>query len=249
MNTVIIDFLQLFTSNLLVRSQYSQSVIKSGKTYFTNGKYSQRINRMNGIADKNNLGQLYGDPSERAVLKQLDHLDKHCRAFIEISPFLVIGTMGSDGLGDVSPRGDAPGFVKVRDEKTIYLPDRLGNNRTDTLLNVIDNSGVGLLFLVPGMNETLRVNGNARITIDENILEGLSAQGKAPRSALEISVEEAYLQCAKALIRSKLWEEDYKIERKSFPSLGKIISDQIGRGDDENRAEKSIQEGYRTKLY
>ena len=157
--------------------------------------------------------------------------------------------MGSDGLGDVSPRGDAPGFVKVRDEKTIYLPDRLGNNRTDTLLNVIDNSGVGLLFLVPGMNETLRVNGNARITIDGNILEGLSAQGKAPRSALEISVEEAYLQCAKALIRSKLWEEDYKIERKSFPSLGKIISDQIGRGDDENRAEKSIQEGYRTKLY
>ena len=204
---------------------------------------------MNGIADKNNLGQLYGEPSERAVLKQLDHLDKHCRAFIEISPFLVIGTMGSDGLGDVSPRGDAPGFVKVRDEKTIYLPDRLGNNRTDTLLNVIDNSGVGLLFLVPGMNETLRVNGNARITVDENILEGLSAQGKAPRSALEISVEEAYLQCAKALIRSKLWEEDYKIERKSFPSLGKIISDQIGRGDDENRAEKSIQEGYQTKLY
>ena len=249
MNTAIIDFLQLFTSNLLVRSQYSQSVIKSGKTYFTNGKYSQRINRMNGIADKNNLGQLYGDPSERAVLKQLDHLDKHCRAFIEISPFLVIGTMGSDGLGDVSPRGDAPGFVKVRDEKTIYLPDRLGNNRTDTLLNVLDNSGVGLLFLVPGINETLRVNGNAKITIDSNILEGLSAQGKAPRSALEISVEEAYLQCAKALIRSKLWEEDYKIERKSFPSLGKIISDQIGRGDDENRAEKSIQEGYRTKLY
>ena len=249
MNTAIIDFLQLFTSNLLVRSQYSQSVIKSGKTYFTNGKYSQRINRMNGIADKNNLGQLYGDPSERAVLKQLDHLDKHCRAFIEISPFLVIGTMGSDGLGDVSPRGDAPGFVKVRDERTIYLPDRLGNNRTDTLLNVLDNSGVGLLFLVPGMNETLRVNGNAKITIDENILEGLSAQGKAPRSALEISVEEEYLQCAKALIRSKLWEEDYRIERKSFPSLGKIISDQIGRGDDENRAEKSIQEGYRTKLY
>jgi len=249
MNTAIIDFLQLFTSNLLVRSQYSQSVIKSGKTYFTNEKYSERINRMNRIADKNNLGQLYGDPSERAVLKQLDHLDKHCRAFIEISPFLVIGTMGNDGLGDVSPRGDAPGFVKVRDEKTIYLPDRLGNNRTDTLLNVLDNSGVGLLFLVPGINETLRVNGNAKITIDSNILEGLSAQGKAPRSALEISVEEAYLQCAKALIRSKLWEEDYKIERKSFPSLGKIISDQIGRGDDENRAEKSIQEGYRTKLY
>ena len=204
---------------------------------------------MQGIVDKKNLGQLYGEPSERAVLKQLDHLDKHCQAFIEISPFLVIGTMGSDGLGDVSPRGDAPGFVKVKDEKTIYLPDRLGNNRTDTLSNVLENSGVGLLFLVPGMNETLRVNGNAKITTDKNILESLSVEGQAPRSALEILIEAAYVQCAKALIRSKLWEEDYKIERKSFPSLGKIISDQIGRGDDENRAERSIQKGYRTKLY
>ena len=225
-------------------------MIKSGKTYYFNLRLrSQRIDEMQGIVDKKNLGQLYGEPSERAVLKQLDHLDKHCQAFIEISPFLVIGTMGSDGLGDVSPRGDAPGFVKVKDEKTIYLPDRLGNNRTDTLSNVLENSGVGLLFLVPGMNETLRVNGSAKITTDENILEGLSAEGKAPRSALEIKVEEAYLQCAKALIRSKLWEEDYKIERKSFPSLGKIISDQIGRGDDENKAERSIQKGYRTKLY
>ena len=225
-------------------------MIKSGKTYYFNLRLrSQRIDEMQGIVDKKNLGQLYGEPSERAVLKQLDHLDKHCQAFIEISAFLVIGTMGGDGLGDVSPRGDAPGFVKVKDEKTIYLPDRLGNNRTDTLSNVLENSGVGLLFLVPGMNETLRVNGSAKITTDENILEGLSAEGKAPRSALEIKVEEAYLQCAKALIRSKLWEEDYKIERKSFPSLGKIISDQIGRGDDENKAERSIQKGYRTKLY
>ena len=204
---------------------------------------------MQGIVDKKNLGQLYGEPSERAVLKQLAHLDKHCQAFIEISPFLVIGTMGSDGLGDVSPRGDAPGFVKVIDEKTIYLPDRLGNNRTDTLSNVLENRGDGLLFLVPGMNETLRVNGNAKITTDKNILESLSVEGKAPRSALEIIIEEAYLQCAKALIRSKLWEEDYKIERKNFPSLGKIISDQIGRGDDENKAARSIQKGYRTKLY
>ena len=225
-------------------------MIKSGKTYYFNLRLrSQRIDEMQGIVDKKNLGQLYGEPSERAVLKQLDHLDKHCQAFIEISPFLVIGTMGSDGLGDVSPRGDAPGFVKVKDEKTIYLPDRLGNNRTDTLSNVLENSGVGLLFLVPGMNETLRVNGNAKITTDKNILESLSVEGKAPRSALEIIIEEAYLQCAKALIRSKLWEEDYKIERKNFPSLGKIISDQIGRGDDENRAERSIQKGYRTKLY
>ena len=137
------------------------------------------------------LEGIKGNPL-RAVLKQLDHIDKHCRAFIELSPFLVIGTMGSDGLGDVSPRGDAPGFVLVKDENTIFIPDSLGNNRTDTLSNIIDNKGLGVLFLVPGMNETLRVNGLGTIILDKEILEGLSAQGKAPRSALKIEVKEAY---------------------------------------------------------
>jgi PPOX class probable FMN-dependent enzyme len=207
---------------------------------------------VNKIINKDDLGSHYGKPSERAVLKQLDHIDKHCRAFIELSPFLVIGTMGSDGLGDVSPRGDAPGFVLVKDENTIFIPDRLGNNRTDTLSNIIDNKGLGVLFLVPGMNETLRVNGLGTIILDEEILEGLSAQGKAPRSALKIEVKEAYLQCAKALIRSKLWEDDYKIERQNFPSLGEIITDQIGLGDDSaavSAANRSIQKGYTEKLY
>ena len=207
---------------------------------------------MNKIMNKDDLGGHYGEPSERAVLKQLDHIDKHCRAFIELSPFLVIGTMGGDGLGDVSPRGDAPGFVLVEDENTIFIPDRLGNNRTDTLSNIIDNKGLGILFLVPGMNETLRVNGLGTIILDEEVLEGLSAQGKAPRSALKIEVKEAYLQCAKALIRSKLWEDDYKIERKNFPSLGEIITEQIGLGDDRAAvaaADRSIEKGYTEKLY
>jgi hypothetical protein len=160
--------------------------------------------------------------------------------------------MGGDGLGDVSPRGDAPGFVLVEDENTIFIPDRLGNNRTDTLSNIIDNKGLGILFLVPGMNETLRVNRLGTIILDEEVLEGLSAQGKAPRSALKIEVKEAYLQCAKALIRSKLWEDNYKIERKSFPSLGEIITDQIGLGDDRGAvaaADRSIEKGYTEKLY
>ena len=207
------------------------------------------IDKTGGITNKDDLGIYYGDPSERAVLKQLNHIDKHCRAFIELSPFLVIGTMGGDGLGDVSPRGDAPGFVIVKDKNTIFIPDRLGNNRTDTLSNIIDNKGLGILFLVPGMNETLRVNGFAKIVVDPQILEMLSAQGKPPKSALKIDVKEAYLQCAKALIRSKLWATDYRIERATFPSLGEIITDQIGRGDDVTVADRSIQEGYRTKLY
>ena len=201
------------------------------------------------ITEKADLRARYGERSERAVLKQLDHLDQHCRAFIALSPFLVIGTMGADGLGDVSPRGDAPGFVSVGDERTLVIPDRRGNNRTDTLLNLIDNTGVGLLFLVPGMNETLRVNGTARIVTDEGVLESLVAQGKPPRSALVVEVKEAYLQCAKALIRSRLWADDYRIERKSFPSLGQIITDQIGAGGDGEAADREVQDTYRAKLY
>lgn len=200
------------------------------------------------ITTSEDLREHYGAPSELAVLKQLDHIDTHCRAFIAISPFLVIGTMGADGLGDVSPKGDAPGFVLVSDQNTLVIPDRPGNNRTDTLLNLLDNAGVGLLFMVPGMNETLRVNGTARIVTDAAVLEAMLVNERAPRSALVVDVKEAYLHCAKALMRSKLWSDKHKIERKSFPTLGKIISDQAGRSDVQD-ADKRIEEGYRTKLY
>ncbi len=200
------------------------------------------------ITSTESLREHYEPPSERAVLKQIDHIDKHCRAFIALSPFLVIGTQGADGLGDVSPKGDAPGFVLVKDEKTLVIPDRPGNNRTDTLLNLIDNPGVGLIFLVPGMNETLRVNGTARIVTDPEVLSEMLVNGRAPRSAMVVDVREAYLHCAKALIRSKLWDDDHKIERKSFPSLGQIITDQIGSGD-AVKADAAIEEAYRTKLY
>jgi PPOX class probable FMN-dependent enzyme len=200
------------------------------------------------ITSTETLRDHYDPPSKRAVQKQIDHIDKHCRAFIALSPFLVIGTQGSDGLGDVSPKGDAPGFVLVKDEKTLVIPDRPGNNRTDTLLNLLDNPGVGLIFLVPGMNETLRVNGTARIVTDPDVLAEMQVNGRPPLSALVVDVKEAYLHCAKALIRSKLWADDHKIERKTFPSLGQIITDQIGYGDAE-AADASIEEAYRTKLY
>ena len=199
-------------------------------------------------ANTKDLKERYGEPSERAVGKQLDHLDKHCRAFIALSPFMVIGTMGADGLGDVSPKGDAPGFVLVSDEKTLVIPDRPGNNRTDTLLNILDNPGVGMLFMVPGMNETLRVNGIARIVTDAAVLDSMLVNERPPRSALVVDVKEAYLHCAKAFMRSKLWSDEHRIERKSFPSLGQIITEQMGGGDVE-AADRGIEEGYRTKLY
>jgi PPOX class probable FMN-dependent enzyme len=200
------------------------------------------------IGSKAELRERYGPPSERSLQKEMTKLDAHCRNFIALSPFLVIATAGADGLGDCSPRGDAPGFVAVLDDTTILIPDRLGNNRTDSLRNIIDNPGIGLLFLLPGVNETLRVNGIARITTDAALLAPLAAHGKAPRSGLLIEVKEAYLQCGKALIRSKLWDPATQIERARFPSLGKILADQIGLPD-VAAAERMTEEGYRTRLY
>jgi len=193
------------------------------------------------------LRNLYGEPSPRAARKVLSRLDKHCRAFIGLSPFLVIGTASADGRSDVSPRGDAPGFVAVLDDRTLLLPDRLGNNRVDTLSNVVENPNVGLLFFVPGMNETLRINGTASVVTDPGLLEPLAAGGKVPASGLLIRVDEAFLHCAKALIRSKLWEPESRIDRGSFPSMGRMLADQIGL--DVAETERLSEESIRTRLY
>lgn len=194
------------------------------------------------------LRHLYGEPSERARLKALTKLDRHCRRFIELSPFLVIGTADASGDADCSPRGDAPGFVQILDERTLAIPDRPGNNRADTLSNIIANPNVGLIFFVPGINETLRVNGRARVVTDTGILDGMAVNGKLPKSAILVTVEQAFLHCAKALIRSRLWDPDTRVERSVYPSLGKILADQIA-GVDAEVAEASIEQGYREKLY
>ncbi len=203
---------------------------------------------MNEITDTATLRAHFGAPSERAVLKQLDHLDRHCRAFIALSPFAVLATADGEGNADASPRGDAPGFVHVLDSHTLLLPDRPGNRRIDSLQNIIAHPGVGLIFFVPGINETVRVNGSATVTTDPALLAPLEAQGKIPNSALLITVREAYYHCAKALIRSNLWDPAMRIERKSFPSLGQILVDQIG-GASVAETDASLDEAYRTKLY
>jgi PPOX class probable FMN-dependent enzyme len=200
------------------------------------------------VADKTALRAHYGAPSERVIQKQLPRLDRHCRNFIALSPFLVIATAGTDGLCDASPRGDAPGFVAVLDETTLLLPDRLGNRRIDSLGNVVESPGVGLIFFVPGIDETLRVNGLAHITTDATLLAPLAVNGKAPLAGLVIAVREAYFHCGKALIRSRLWDPATQVERGRFPSLGTVLADQIA-GLDAATAEKSIEEGYRERLY
>ena len=204
---------------------------------------------MNEITDTATLRAHFGAPSERAVLKPLDHLDRHCRAFIALSPFAVLATADGEGNADASPRGDAPGFVHVLDSHTLLLPDRPGNRRIDSLQNIIAHPGVGLIFFVPGINETVRVNGSATVTTDPALLAPLEAQGKIPNSALLITVREAYYHCAKALIRSRLWHDTYKIERTALPSYGQMMKDQIEIEDTVQQVEDSIADAYKTRLY
>lgn len=200
-----------------------------------------------GIGDPGALRELYGAPGDKAVRKQLARIDKHARHFIGLSPFLVLGTSGADGA-DCSPRGDAPGFVAVIDDHTLLIPDRLGNNRIDSLTNVAINPSVGLIFFVPGINETLRVNGKASITVDEALLAPLAVQDRMPRSGLLVKVEQMYFHCAKALIRSKLWDPETRVERNSFPTLGRVLADQIADCDAEE-SDAFIAESYKTRLY
>ena len=179
------------------------------------------------ITDEAALRALHHAPMSRATDKVLRSLDAHCRRIVELSPFCVIATQGPKGA-DVSPRGDPPGFVRVLDEATLLLPDRVGNNRLDGMTNLIANPRIGVLFFVPGMNETLRINGSARISDDRRLLGACAVNGRAPRVGLVIAVEEAFLHCAKALVRSKLWDASRHIDRASLPSYAEMLLDHVG---------------------
>ncbi|MDE2934732.1 MAG: pyridoxamine 5'-phosphate oxidase family protein [Chloroflexota bacterium] len=200
------------------------------------------------IASKSELRQWYREPAPRAAQKVLDHIDRHSRDFISLSPFCVISSVGADGRADTSPRGDPPGFVGVLDEHTLLIPDRPGNNQVDSLQNVIAHPEVGLLFLVPGMNETLRVSGKAEIVTDGELLAPFSVGGKAPLSGLRITVEEAFLHCGRSLIRSRLWDPEVQIDRATYPTYGQVLADQI-RGANAVEIDASEDEANRERLY
>jgi PPOX class probable FMN-dependent enzyme len=203
---------------------------------------------MDVVEGLDELREIYGPPSDRAVKKQLSRLDKHCRAFIARSPFLVIASSDPSGRCDASPKGDAPGFVQVLDDETLLIPDRLGNNRVDTIGNLVERPGVGLIFFVPGLNETLRINGRARVITDPALLDPLAVNGKMPRSGILVAAEEIYFHCGKALIRSDLWNPEKQLRKSEFPSLGRILAEQIG-GISIEESERYTAEGYRTRLY
>ncbi len=176
------------------------------------------------LTDATALRQLYGEPSDAAIAKEIDYVHPHYRAMIEASPFMVMATSGPDGL-DVSPRGDPAGFIVVQDDRTLLIPDRRGNNRADSLNNLVADPRIALLFLIPGVGETLRVNGRAEICVDPAMLERFPAQGKLPRSVIVVHVERVYFQCPKALVRSDLWNPAKHVERRSLPSSGTILAD------------------------
>jgi len=200
------------------------------------------------LTSQSELRSVYREPRPRAAQKVLDHLDVHCRNFIEMSPFCVLSTTGTNGRADASPRGDPPGFVKVIDERTLLIPDRPGNNQVDSLQNIINHPVVGLLFFVPGMNETLRVCGSAEITSDEELLAPLSVGGRAPLSGLKITVKDAFLHCGRALIRSRLWDPEVQIDRSSYPTYGQVLADQIA-GTDAAAIGADEDEANRNQLY
>ncbi|MFT4563456.1 MAG: PPOX class probable FMN-dependent enzyme [Gammaproteobacteria bacterium] len=207
------------------------------------------------LADESAVREIVGTPVDLAVKKAIPSLDKFCRELIERSPFLTIGTANANGKSDVSPRGDQPGFVLILDDNTIFIPERPGNNRVDTLTNITENPNVGLLFLVPGFDETLRVNGRATVVKDEALLERCAVKGRIPKLGILVAVEEAYLHCAKAFRRSKLWDAESRQDRKEMPSLGKIIMAQTAAADNPpsveevQQVDEYIEDNYRNALY
>ena len=207
------------------------------------------------VDDEGGLRDLFGPAMDLAVRKSLTALDRHCRDFIARSPFLCIGTSGKSGRADVSPRGDPPGFVQVLDDRTLIIPDRPGNNRLDTMSNIPENPAVGLLFFIPGFDDTLRINGKATIVRDAALLAKAEVNGKRPTVAIRVDVEEAFLHCAKALKRARLWDPASRVDRRVMPTLGRMILEQTAPAGAKPaeaavaEADTLVEEAYRTNLY
>jgi PPOX class probable FMN-dependent enzyme len=177
---------------------------------------------MHRITTQDQLDALYGAPVQASLAKEIDYISDHYKAFIDKAPFVVVATVGPEGL-DCTPRGDPPGFVKVRDNKTVLIPDRRGNNRVDSLRNLVRDPRISLLFLIPGIGNTLRINGRAEISAEPELCASFAMRGNAPKSVLVVTAERVYFQCPKALVRSRLWSADAQIARSELPSTGEML--------------------------
>ena len=178
---------------------------------------------MKRITTLEELDAMYGEPVPAAIVKEIDYISDHYKAFIDKAPFVVLATVGPEGL-DCSPRGDPAGFVRVRDNKTVLIPDRRGNNRVDALRNLVRDPRISLLFMIPGIGTTLRINGTAEIVVDEALSASFAIRGKLPKCVLVVTVDRIYTQCPKALVRSRLWSADAQVDRASLPSAGEMMA-------------------------
>ena len=206
---------------------------------------------MEMVTDEARLRTLVGgEPAELAVRKQLARIDEHARQFLAESPFCVLATAGADGRCDATPRGDEPGFALVVDERTLAIPERPGNKRLDSLRNVLANPQIGLLFMVPGVTHTLRINGTARLVADADFFDQMTVYGKPPVLALQVTVEEAYFHCSKAFVRSRLWRPESWPASGVLPSLGRVMRDQVGLTEqDAARVDTRGTEEYRPSMF
>lgn len=200
------------------------------------------------LATLADLEALYAQPAGASLAKEVDYLHPYYRAFVEASPFCLLSTMNDKG-GDCSPRGDAPGFVQILDDRTLLLPDRRGNNRIDSLRNIIADPRVGLLFLVPGVNETLRVSGTATVSTDPDLIARCVVQGKPPTTVLVVSILSVFFQCARALVRSQLWSADAQIPRDALPSTGTMVAGLSQNAIDGVAYDRDLPERMRQTLY
>ena len=178
---------------------------------------------MHRISTLEELDALYGEPVPAAITKEIDYISDHYKAFIDKAPFVVVATVGPEGM-DCSPRGDPAGFVRVRDKKTVLIPDRRGNNRVDTLRNLVRDPRIGLLFMIPGIGNTLRINGTAEIVVDPELSASFAINGKLPKCVLVVTADRVYTQCPKALVRSRLWSQDAQVPRSELPSAGEMMA-------------------------
>ena len=194
------------------------------------------------------LEAVYGAPNPRSLLKEIDHLNADYRAFVEASPFIVLSSVGAQGT-DASPKGDAPGFVRILNERLLAIPDRPGNNRIDNLRNIVEDGRVSVLFIVPGVGETLRVNGTATISADPELLASFAVQGKLPRSVILVQVQTVYFHCSKALVRSKLWERGAQETKPAVPTAGKILQHTSGGAFDGDAYDRELPERLKNTLY
>jgi PPOX class probable FMN-dependent enzyme len=204
---------------------------------------------MQYIQSREELRAIYQQPGGAAARKELRFLDTHCKNFITKSPFLLIGSQDAAGNADVTPKGDRPGFVAVLDDVTIAIPDRPGNNRLDTFENLIVNPAIGLIFLIPGMDETLRVNGEARITLDEGLRQRFVVDGKPPISVAVVKVRGAFMHCAKAFMRSRLWQPESWPARTEMPTLGTILRDQLALSESAGELDAWLDDAYAKSMW